>query len=72
LNARYILFLNINSHPSYQYLRWMRAGMRIRQQTLDSMVLAVGLGRYSERGEHYVDEVRNIIIQNNLRSRDKS
>ena len=65
-------FLNINSHPSYRYLRWMRAGMRIRQQTLDSMVLAVGLGRYSERGEHYVDEVRNIIIQNNLRSRDKS
>ncbi|MCH8137092.1 MAG: glucosaminidase domain-containing protein [Proteobacteria bacterium] len=63
---------NINSHNLYAYLRELRAFMRNQQQTLDPMVLAYGLGRYSERGEHYVDEIQNIIIQNKLRNRDQS
>jgi Bax protein len=63
--------ININSHPSYQYLREMRAEMRRRKQALDPMVLAYGLGRYSERGDHYVDEVQNIILQNDLKRRDQ-
>ncbi len=62
---------NINSHHLYAYLRELRAFMRNQQQTLDPMVLAYGLGSYSERGEHYVDEIQNIIIQNNLRNRDR-
>ncbi|MCH8264985.1 MAG: glucosaminidase domain-containing protein [Proteobacteria bacterium] len=62
---------NINSHHLYAYLRELRAFMRNQQQTLDPMVLAYGLGRYSERGEHYVDEIQNIIIQNKLRNRDQ-
>ena len=65
-------FLNINSHPSYRYLRKMRSQMRDRSQNLDPMVLALGLGRYSERGDLYVDEVQNIIVQNRLRMRDSS
>ena len=63
--------LNINSHPSYRYLREVRAVMRERQGKLDPMGLAYGLDRYSERGNNYVDEVRNLIIQNNLRLRDE-
>ncbi len=63
-------FRNINTHASYQYLRRMRAEMRSREQKLDPMVLALGLGHYSERGEHYVDELQNIILQNRLRRRD--
>jgi len=35
------------------------------------MELAYGLGRYSERGDNYVDEVQNIIIQNDLLRRDR-
>lgn len=62
--------LNINSHPSYQDLRELRQRMRREGRELDSMLLARGLSRYSERREHYVDEVQNIIIQNNLRERD--
>ena len=45
--------------------------MRERQERLDPMGLAYGLDRYSERGNNYVDEVRNLIIQNNLRLRDE-
>jgi len=65
-------FLNINSHNVYSYLRELRAYMRSQQQSLDPMVLAFGLGRYSQRGEHYVDEVQTLIIQNDLRLRDRS
>ncbi len=64
--------LNINTHRSYRYLRDLRAEMREKGNQLDSMLLATGLGRYSQRGDHYVDEVQNIIMQNNLADRDKS
>lgn len=63
-------FNNINTNQSYQYLRELRADMREEDQQIDSMVLAFGLGRYSERGDHYVDEVQNIILQNDLHDRD--
>ena len=63
-------FLNINTHDSYSYLRNLRAQMRDRELKLDPMSIAIGLGRYSERGDRYVDEVQRIIIQNNLRERD--
>ena len=63
-------FLNINSHPSYRHLREIRAEMRQFHEELDAMELAYGLGRYSERGDNYVDEVQNIIIQNGLLRRD--
>jgi len=64
-------FLNINSHPSYSYLRDLRYRMRERDLPFDPMSLAIGLGRYSERGDNYVDEVQNIILQNDLRKRDR-
>ena len=63
-------FLNINTHDSYSYLRDLRAKMRDRSLKLDPMSLAIGLGRYSERGDSYVDEIQRIIIQNDLRKRD--
>ena len=63
-------FLNINTHDSYSYLRDLRAKMRDRGLKLDPMSLAIGLGRYSERGDSYVDEIQRIIIQNDLRKRD--
>ena len=65
-------FININSNQSYGYLRELRACMRDQQQTLDSLVLAYGLGAYSQRGDQYVDEVQTLILQNDLRRRDKS
>jgi len=63
-------FTNINSHHLYQYFRSLRAQMRAHHLALDPMVLAYGLGRYSERGVNYVDEVQSIIIQNELQGRD--
>jgi Bax protein len=62
--------LNINSHPSYQDLREIREDMRNRGESVDSLLLARGLSRYSQRRDRYVDEVQNIIIQNDLQARD--
>lgn len=63
-------FKNINTHPSYRHLRELREAMRRRAEPLDPIVLASGLGRYSERGDSYVDEVQTLIQQNGLRQRD--
>lgn len=62
---------NINTHPSYSYLRELRARMRDRDRPLDPLRLAMGLGSYSQRGDNYVDEVQNLILQNELTERDK-
>jgi len=65
-------FQNINTHDSYRYLRQLRAEMRDANAELDPLLLASALGRYSARGDHYVDEVQNIILQNDLMDRDQS
>jgi len=65
-------FRNINTHPSYDYLRDLRWQMRQQDMDLNAVVLAYGLGKYSERGTHYIDELQTIINQNDLQSRDNS
>ena len=40
--------------------------MRRRNEPLNAFDLAAGLSAYSERGENYVDEVQNLILQNEL------
>lgn len=63
-------FKNLNTHPSYQHFRRMRAHMRDQEKILDPIQLAYGLGSYSQRGDNYIDEVQTIIQQNALRLRD--
>lgn len=65
-------FLNLNSHPRYNFFRELRSYMRNQGEGLNSVILAYGLSSYSERGDNYVDEVQTIIEQNNLRARDGS
>lgn len=64
-------FLNINSHHLYRGFREERARLRQLDQSLDPIVLAQGLDRYSQRGENYIDEVQTLIQQNDLRQRDR-
>ena len=64
-------FLNINSHPLYVGFRQERARLRQLGQRLDPFLLVQELGRYSQRGENYIDEVQTMIQQNNLRQRDR-
>ena len=65
-------FLNINSHRSYIGFRQERARLRQLGQSLDPFLLVQELGRYSQRGESYIDEVQTMIQQNDLRQRDRN
>jgi Bax protein len=65
-------FINLNTNSSYQEMREMRAQMRAQSRPLDSMVLARGLTRYSQRGMAYVSELQDIIRVNRLGALDKS
>jgi Bax protein len=57
---------NLNSHPTYEELRNLRAALRAEDKPLLGVNLAEGLDGYSERGEAYVREVQAMIRQNEL------
>lgn len=57
---------NLNRHPTYQRLRDIRLKARNNGDFASGSRLAAGLLGYSERGEDYVEEIRNMISYNNL------
>ena len=59
-------FYTLNSHPAYQSLREIRAGVREAGLPVTGDKLAAGLLSYSERREAYVEELRAMIRVNNL------
>ncbi len=61
---------NLNTHSSYSDFRKIRAKLRDMGKPLDSLILADGLNKYAETGEKYVDVLRKIIKQNNLKDFD--
>ncbi len=64
-------YRNLNSNPTYDYFRELRAQMRLLEKPLNSHQLADGLTRYSERGRAYVAEIRDMIRINDLHERDE-
>lgn len=57
---------NLNSHPAYAELRRQRAIIRSAGKMATGSELAATLGRYSERGTAYVDDVTSLIVSNDL------
>jgi len=64
-------YRNLNSNPTYEYFRELRAHMRLHDKPLNSHQLADGLTRYSERGRAYVAEIRDMIRINELHKHDQ-
>ena len=58
--------LTLNSHPTYQLLRDLRTALKTKGKTVKGWDLAGGLLAYSERRENYVEEIREMIIYNDL------
>lgn len=58
--------LTLNSHPAYEKLRDVRAKQRNADEALLGAELAVGLEKYSERGEAYIEEIQSMISFNKL------
>ena len=61
---------NLNRHEAYKSLRQIRAQLRAKNQNLTGISLAAGLSSYSERGEVYIDELREMITFNKLEQYD--
>ena len=61
---------NLNTHSSYSEFRKERAKLRDKGSTLDSLVLVKHLDQYAETGNQYVEVLKKIIKQNNLKDFD--
>lgn len=63
---------NLNTHPAYAGFRAERAAMRERGEHPEGYRLIGTLLRYSERGQGYVQFVRQIMRENELSDFDKA
>ena len=61
---------NINTHSTYKEFRLARAQLRDLGKPLDSIVLSEYLDDYAETGNQYVEVLKKIINQNNLKDFD--
>lgn len=55
---------NLNTSPAYWVLREIRWQARRQGRKPTASLLAAGLGRYSEQGSAYIDDIRAIIEKN--------
>ena len=62
---------NLNSHPAYKKLRDIRSQRRKEKLPLSGKALAAGLNNYSERGEEYITELRDMMNFNKLAKYDE-
>ncbi len=63
---------NLNTHSSYRNLRKARTELRIQGKALDSLKLSNHLDKYAETGNEYVNVLKKIIEQNNLKDFDEA
>ncbi len=61
---------NLNRHDAYQPLRKVRFTLRLNGQPVTGYALAAGLGKYSERGPEYIEELRAMMRHNELAKHD--
>ena len=61
---------NLNTHKSYKDFRKARAELRDQGLPLDSLLLSKFLKNYAETGNQYVEVLKKIISQNNLKDFD--
>lgn len=62
---------NLNTHNAYKPLRDIRQKLREKGEAVTGIALSYGLNKYSERGDEYGKELRDMISFNKLGSLDK-
>ncbi|MEO9903434.1 MULTISPECIES: glucosaminidase domain-containing protein [Alphaproteobacteria] len=63
---------NLNTNRAYREFREDRAAARAEGKPFSGEALASALSRYSERGQDYIKEIRQIIVGNDLSALDRS
>ena len=64
--------LNLNTNNAYKKLRSLRASLRASNSPITGMELAGTLDKYSERGQAYIDGIRQMIRYNKLDQVDEA
>jgi len=64
--------LNLNTHKAYMKLRNLRETLRTNNQAITGLELAGTLDKYSERGQAYIDGLRQMIRYNKLEQVDEA
>ena len=64
--------LNLNTNNAYQKLRTLRAQLRADNKPITGLELAGTLDKYSERGQAYIDGLREMIRYNKLEQTDEA
>lgn len=64
--------LNLNTNNAYKKLRQLRAKLRAENKPITGMELAGTLDKYSERGQAYIDGIRQMISYNKLDQVDEA
>lgn len=64
--------LNLNTNNAYKKLRALRATLRADDQPITGLELAGTLDKYSERGQAYIDGLREMIRYNHLDQVDEA
>ena len=63
---------NLNTHSTYRNLRKARTELRNQNRPLDSLILSNHLDKYAETGSQYIEVLKKIIEQNNLKDFDEA
>ena len=63
---------NLNTHSSYKALRKARTEFRSKDRPIDSLILSQHLDKYAETGNQYIEVLKKIIEQNNLKDFDET
>ena len=61
---------NLNTHRAYERLRKIRNSLRLKGKPIRGMLLVNSLKKYSQLGDKYIVDIRNLIIGNNLQNLD--
>jgi len=61
---------NLNTHSTYKNLRKARTELRNQNKPLDSLILSKHLDKYAATGGQYIEVLKKIIEQNNLKDFD--
>ncbi|MCL1049363.1 glucosaminidase domain-containing protein [Shewanella abyssi] len=64
--------LNLNTNNAYKKLRSLRASLRASNSAITGIELAGTLDKYSERGQAYIDGIRQMISYNKLDQVDEA
>ncbi|WP_299802034.1 glucosaminidase domain-containing protein [uncultured Shewanella sp.] len=64
--------LNLNTNNAYKKLRELRASLRAENKPITGLELAGTLDKYSERGQAYIDGIRQMISYNKLDQVDEA